>query len=153
MSGPLTFNHIGLTVPDLGEAVAFLVDHFGCEVVLRTDPGAPADADYARAVRIPPGTRPMGLALLRSGHGLIELFQYEGGKASFPANHDVGGHHLAFEVDDIEATLKRLEMAGVTASGPVRTARAPAFKGMRWVYVLAPFGLQLELVTLPNGPL
>lgn len=153
MSARATFNHIGLTVPDLGEAVAFLVDQFGCEVVLRTEPGAPLDPDYAQALRIPPGTRPMGLALLRSGQGLIELFQYEGGRDSFPANHDVGGHHLAFEVEEIEATLERLEQTGATACGPVRTARAPAFKGMRWVYVLAPFGLQLELVTLPNGPL
>lgn len=146
----MRFHHLGLTVPDLDGAVAFFCDVLGFEPVLRTEPGGPAAPDYAAAVRIPPGTQSNGLAVLRGGGTTVELFDYAS-TADFPQNHQVGGQHLAFEVDDLDAALERLIAAGCSPCADPRQARAPAFRGMRWVYVVAPFGLQLELMQFPDG--
>jgi catechol 2,3-dioxygenase-like lactoylglutathione lyase family enzyme len=144
-------HHVGLTVPDLAEAVQFFEEVLGFEQVLAGAAAGVVDEAYARAVRIPGGTEARGLAVLAKGMTRIELFEYAGGgqRRAFPANHDVGGHHFAFEVDDMEAAIARLRDAGCTIAAPVRTAQAPAFRGMQWVYAVAPFGLQLELVHFP----
>ena len=63
----------------------------------------------------------------------------------------MGGHHIAFYVDDIEAAVAHLKSHGVTVQGEInRIADGPA-AGSAWVYFLAPWGLQLELVSYPNG--
>lgn len=148
----MRFHHRGLTVPDLDEAIAFFQKALGFEIVLRTAPGGPAATDYAVAVGIPPGTPANGLAVLRGCGTTVELFDYgQPPDAAFPPNHQVGGQHLAFEVDDLDAALALLVAAGCTPRAAPRTAAAPAFRGMRWVYVIAPFGLQLELVQFPDG--
>jgi catechol 2,3-dioxygenase-like lactoylglutathione lyase family enzyme len=146
-------HHVGLTVPDLAEAVRFFEEVLGFEQVLAAAAAGVVDEAYARAVRVPDGTEARGLAVLAKGTARIELFEYAGGgqRREFPANHDVGGHHIAFEVDDLDAAIERLRNAGCDICAPVRTAQAPAFRGMQWVYVVAPFGLQLELVHFPTG--
>ena len=146
----MRFHHLGLTVPDLGTAIAFFRDVLGFELVLETQPSGPAAPDYAAAVRIPEGPHANGLAVLRGGGTTVELFSYgDGAPGDFPSNHHVGGQHLAFEV--LDATLEQLIAAGCQPCATPREARAPAFRGMRWVYVVAPFGLQLELVQFPDG--
>lgn len=146
-------HHIGLTVPDLPAAIAFFRDVLDFELLFDMPAGGPVAADYAAAVRVPPDAEARGLALLAKGGARLELFEYAAPnqRHTYPGNHDVGGHHIAFEVDDIDAALIRLTAAGGVQCAPVRTARAEAFRGMQWVYVVAPFGLQLELVHFPHG--
>ena len=146
-------HHIGLTVPDLAAATAFFVDALDFQLLFAMQPGGPVTVDYAAAVRIPPDTESHGLAVLRKGDARLELFEYAGGgqRPAYPSNHDIGGHHIAFEVDDIDAAITRLIAAGGRQSAPVRTAKAADFRGMMWVYIVAPFGLQLELVQFPAG--
>ncbi len=146
-------HHIGLTVPHLNDAVRFFEEVLGFKQVLAGAAAGVVDDEYARAVRIPAGTEAHGLAVLAKGTARVELFEYAGGgqRRRFPANHDVGGHHLAFEVDDLDAAIARLRDAGCNIVAPARTARGPAFRGMQWVYAVAPFGLQLELVHFPDG--
>jgi catechol 2,3-dioxygenase-like lactoylglutathione lyase family enzyme len=147
------FHHIGLTVPDLAGAIGFFTEVLDFTLLFTMPPGGVVADDYAAAVRIPPGTESRGLAVLRKGDARLELFEYAGDDQcrDYPSNHDVGGHHLAFEVDDLEAALARLLAAGGQQCGPVRTARVADFRGMQWTYVTAPFGLQLELVCFPDG--
>lgn len=148
----MRLHHIGLTVPSLDDAIAFFTQVLDFTLLFRTDPAGPAGADYAAAARIPEGSDARGLAVLRSGTASLELFEYAGGTPdTYPPNQQVGGHHLAFEVDDIDAALARLAAAGGRQCAPPRTAVAPVFRGMRWVYIVAPFGLQLELVQFPDG--
>lgn len=148
----MRFHHLGLTVPSLDDAVAFFRDALAFEQVLRTEPSGPAASEYADAVGIPAGVAVDGLAVMRGDGVTVELFQYGDDEiAAFPPNHRVGAQHLAFEVDDLDAVAARLTAAGCTPCAAPRTARAPAFRGMRWVYLVAPFGLQLELVQFPDG--
>jgi hypothetical protein len=65
---------------------------------------------------------------------------------------DVGGWHLAFYVDDVDAALGYLAASDVHVLG----GKKPAFDlergdGSYTVHCLAPFGLYFELVTYPAG--
>jgi len=83
----------------------------------------------------------------------IELFQYSAPdqRDAIPRNSDIGGHHLAFYVDDIDAAVAYLKAQGVTVlAGPLPVTEGPA-AGQTINYFLAPWGLQLELISYPRG--
>ena len=83
----------------------------------------------------------------------IEIFEYDapGQNIVQPKNSDVGGHHLAFYVDDFEAALAFLKSKNVRilVEPTVRTTGPVA--GQTWIYFLAPWGMQLELIRYPDG--
>lgn len=144
--------HVGLTVPDLDSAVAFFVEALGCEHVFDGGSHGPDDA-MARRLGVAPQTR-LRYCFLRCRTGPnLELFEYHAPEQATvpPRNSDVGGHHLAFYVDAIEPALAHLKRCGVEVLGePEHIAEGPA-KGSDWVYFRAPWGLQLELVSFPDG--
>jgi glyoxylase I family protein len=82
----------------------------------------------------------------------FEIFQWESpdGQAPQPKNSDIGGHHLAFYVDDIDEALAYLRTQNVTILGGI-VASQNASLGQRWVYFLTPWGMQCELVSFPAG--
>jgi catechol 2,3-dioxygenase-like lactoylglutathione lyase family enzyme len=92
--------------------------------------------------------------MMRCGNGSnIELFQYESPdqQNAIPKNSDIGGHHIAFYVEDINAAAKYLKDKGVrTLMGPLPVEQGPA-AGQAIIYFFAPWGLQLELISYPNG--
>jgi hypothetical protein len=67
-----------------------------------------------------------------------------------PRNSDVGGHHIALYVEDLDAAVADLHRRGLTVLGEPTTSKGPS-EGQRWVYFLSPWGLQCELVSYPNG--
>jgi len=69
---------------------------------------------------------------------------------SQPKNSDAGGHHLAFYVDDLDVAIEHLKSHGVEVLGEPVSSMAFA-TGQRWIYFLAPWGMQFELVSYPNG--
>jgi catechol 2,3-dioxygenase-like lactoylglutathione lyase family enzyme len=143
--------HIGLTVPDMKQASRFFIDMLGCELLFSEGPFNIDDA-RATAHNVAPGTVLHKLTLLRCASGAcLELFEYRsaGQRLTPVRNIDNGGHHIAFQVDDIDAATARLREAGVAICGAVNRSKAGPFKGLAWVYFLAPWGLQLELVELP----
>jgi catechol 2,3-dioxygenase-like lactoylglutathione lyase family enzyme len=149
-------HHIGLTVPDIGEARRFLTEALGCVELFTTPPAASpaplADA-AARALNVAPGVTLRGIAMLRSGLVLIELFEYaDAALGAPPQNHAAGAAHIAFDVQDIEATAAAVVAAGGTLCGPVNLARSPGFEGLRWVYFIAPWGQTFELVDTTAAP-
>ena len=83
----------------------------------------------------------------------IEIFEYTAPdqKVICPKNSDVGGHHLAFYVDDIEIAIQYLQTKNITIQGDVNFITEGPAGGSAWVYFLAPWGLQLELVSFPKG--
>jgi catechol 2,3-dioxygenase-like lactoylglutathione lyase family enzyme len=147
--------HIGFTVPDLQQAVDFFVDVIGCEAFYEAGPIA-ADGDWMQAeLNVDPRAVIRKLKFLRCGSGPnFELFEYDapGQRREPPRNSDIGGHHLAFYVDDMDAAVRYLRAKGVHILGEPKPSRAdgPA-AGQTWVYFLAPWGMQLELVSFPNG--
>ena len=92
-------HHVGIAVEDLEQAIERYERLFGAEVEHReslTDQGA-------------------DVALLRVGESRVELLAAHGPDTpvgKFLAGRGPGMHHVAFEVDDVEAELTRLSAAG-----------------------------------------
>lgn len=147
-------DHVGITVPDLEAASAFLVDVLGAEPFFDLGPAAAAEDGLAARLGVDPSARLRKVRFLRLGHGLnIELFEYEvaGQLRMAPRNSDVGGHHLALYVDDMAAAVAHLHAHGVEVMGePLRREAGPN-GGLSWVYFRTPWGLQMELVSYPEG--
>lgn len=147
-------DHIGFTVPDIEAATKFFVDIIGCTLVYEIGPFK-ADDDWMQVqLGVNPRAVIKSLRMLRCKNGSnFELFEYElqGASHEQPQNSDVGGHHLAFYVDDIKAAVSYLKGMGITVQGDVVTMEEGPSKGLSWVYFLSPWGMQLELVSAPNG--
>jgi catechol 2,3-dioxygenase-like lactoylglutathione lyase family enzyme len=142
--------HLGITVPDLDEAHRFLVDVLGARPVF--DGGRTDDADVmTRVLGANPGDA-MRYRFYRLGHGLnLEVFEYETeDRGRHPGNHQAGGHHIALYVDDIAPAVAHLRAHGIAVDDPESIADGPA-AGSHWVYFKAPWGLQMELVSYPDG--
>lgn len=153
LPGVRGIEHVGLTVPDLDAAVRFFVDVVGCTFVF--DGGRYGDDPAFFRDRLGvPAEAALRYVFLRCGHGPnLEVFEYEApdAVATPPRNCDVGGHHLAFYVDDFDAALAHLDAAGVEVLRPASFIEDGPAMGSRWVYFRAPWGLQLELVSWPAG--
>ncbi|MBY8977902.1 VOC family protein [Rhodobacteraceae bacterium NNCM2] len=146
--------HIGFTVPDLEEATRFFVDVIGCEQFFDCGPFAYEDDWMERQLNVDPRTVMKKLRFFRCGFGPnFEIFEYDAKdqRAEPPRNSDVGGHHLAFYVDDFEAALAYLLANGVRVLGEPVVRDSGPNSGQTWVYFLTPWGMQLELVSYPNG--
>jgi catechol 2,3-dioxygenase-like lactoylglutathione lyase family enzyme len=147
-------DHVGFTVPDIEAATRFFVDIIGCSLVFEIGPFQSSD-DWMRVqLGVDPRAIIRKLRLLRCKTGAsFEIFEYElpGANKRGPNNSDVGGHHLAFYVDNIDAAVAYLKSHDVTVQGnPVTMVSGPS-EGLTWVYFLAPWGMQLELVSYPSG--
>ncbi len=153
MPGLRGAEHIGFTVPDLDEAHRFLVDVIGCEFVYSLGPFERDDDWMREHLNVHPRSVMRELRFYRCGHGPnFEVFEWEAadGQREAPTNSDIGGHHLAFYVDDLDAAIAHLRASGVRVLGEP-TASRNASEGQRWVYFLSPWGMQFELVSYPLG--
>lgn len=158
-TGPLPglrgIDHIGLTVPDLDQAAAFFTEVLGCIPVTRFGPFRDDTGSFmADALDVHPRAVIESIVLQRCGHGSnIELFKYTAPDQTtlHPRNSDVGAHHLAFYVDDIDAAAASLRERGIaTHMGPIPISDGPV-AGQSILYFKAPWGLQLELISYPKG--
>lgn len=145
----MNLNHIGVTVGDLDQAIEFYTSVFdlellvGAELADKTTPGADRRAqvfgDHWGAMR---------LAHLVDGNGTgVELFEFIEPAMVYPEQHfdywRMGVSHLAFTVEDIDATAAALEAAG----GEVRTDVHTVLPGCLIRYCMDPWGNALELST------
>ena len=155
MPGVRGMNHIGLTVPDLGEAVTFFTDVLGCQKATSFGPFADDKGTFMQdLLDVDPRAVINEIVLMRCGFGSnIELFDYDAPdqKTVQPRNSDIGGHHIAFYVDDINAAADYLKSKGIrTLMGPLPVNEGPA-AGQAIIYFFAPWGLQFEAISFPNG--
>ncbi|MCL4187068.1 MAG: VOC family protein [Rhodobacteraceae bacterium] len=154
MPTPSCFHHIGITVPDLEAAVRFMTEGMGCALAFTAPGRDPMTAEAAARINVAPGSRIAGMAMLRAGAGYVELFAFEhpGGARPAAPRWNEGGAHVAFAVDDLEAALARAVAAGGCALSGINRSESPGFAGMRWVYVVAPWGQTFELVDVRAAP-
>ncbi|MGP3975807.1 hypothetical protein ACTWQF_17715 [Streptomyces sp. 8N114] len=93
--------------------------------------------------------------MVRLGRINLELFEYCAPERSTaqPLNSDIGGHHLALYVDDVDAARAYLSsVPGVTLmEGPNGVAEGSPVEGQRWFYFTTPWGLQMEIASCPDG--
>lgn len=146
-------DHIGFTVPDLDEATRFLVDVLGCEYLYSLGPYAAEDDWMSEHLNVHPrATIPENRFFRCGGQAIFEVFAYTAPERVLvpPRNSDVGGHHVALYVDDLDAAVRHLREHGVRVLGGPTASTGP-HEGQRWVYFLAPWGMQFELVSYPNG--
>lgn len=146
-------DHIGFTVPDLNEAERFFVDVIGCERVYSLGPFESDDEWMLEHLNVHPRTIMRELRFFRCKTGVnFEIFKYEtvADQAPQPKNTDIGGHHIAFYVDDLDGAIEYLISKKVKILGEPTFSKG-ASEGQRWVYFLSPWGMQLELVSFPKG--
>jgi catechol 2,3-dioxygenase-like lactoylglutathione lyase family enzyme len=145
-------DHCAYTVPNLAEAVQFFVDHFGAEVAFHDEPFFDKRSDgMRRMLNVDPRAQSK-IAMIRIGkHHNVELFEYDAPEQRTvqPLNSDIGGHHLAFYVDDIDAAYDYVRsIPGVVVQeGPNGVDPVAPVVGQRWFYFLSPWGMQLELTS------
>jgi len=143
-------DHVAFTVPDLDEAVRFFTELFGAEELYRSRRGP--DAAFMPEHFEVPADAVLELAMLRLPPNLnLELFTWRSAdrRLVHPRMSDAGGHHLAFTVDDVDACTEVLRaVPGVRILGHRKEvgADSPHVAGNRWVYIVTPWGLHLELV-------
>ena len=116
--------HTRMRVDDLERTIAFYRDVLGLEVVERHDS--------------PRGSR---LAFLKApgSDELIEICSYP---AAGPVRVQEDLVHLAFEVDDLDATMAELSTKGIPITdGPTTTA-----SGTRFAFIDAPEKYEVELI-------
>jgi len=154
LPGLLGVEHVGITVPDVEAASRFFVDVLGGEVLFEIGPFVSQDDWMEKHLGVHPRAVIRKLRMLRLASGpSVELFEYEAPDRNLvrPRNSDAGGHHLAFYVADMEAAVAHLKEHGVTVLDDPTTMADGASAGLTWVYFLSPWGLQLELVSAPDG--
>ena len=155
MPGIRGVNHIGITVPDLAEAEAFFTDVLACQKATSFGPFRDDTGTFMQdLLDVDPRAVVEQITLMRCGFGSnIELFKYTAPdqKTVTARNSDIGGHHIAFYVDDIDAAAAYLKDKGVrTLMGPLPVNEGPA-AGQSILYFFAPWGLQLEAISFPAG--
>lgn len=153
LPGLARVDHIGITVPDLAEATRFFVDVLGCEYLYTLGPYVHDDDWMTEHLNVHPRAVMKELHFFRcGGQAIFEVFEYAAPDQdpTPPRNSDVGGHHVAFYVDDLDTAVTYLKAQGVRVCGEPTASKGPS-EGQRWVYFLSPWGMQFELVSYPDG--
>jgi catechol 2,3-dioxygenase-like lactoylglutathione lyase family enzyme len=153
LPGVTGLDHIGFTVPDLAEARRFLEEVIGCQYMYSLGPYVHDDDWMTEHLNVDARAVMRQLHFFRlAGQAIFEVFEYEapGQRGILPRNSDHGGHHVAIYVEDLDAAVHFLREHGVTVLGEPTASTGPS-AGQRWVYFLAPWGMQFELVSYPGG--
>lgn len=156
LPGLRRLDHIGFTVPDLDQAHRFLVDVLGCEYLYSLGPFShPAASDdwMHDHLRVHPRAVMVENRWFRCGdQAVFEVFHYSSPdqRSEMPRNSDIGGHHVALYVDDLDVAITYLRDHGVDVMAGPTPSSGPA-EGNRWIYFRAPWGMQFELVSYPQG--
>ncbi len=141
-------------MPDLDEAHAFLVDVIGCEYLYTLGPFQDYNGSWmAEHLNVDPRTVMRELRFYAcGGRAIFEVFQYEATvqNTTYPLNSDIGGHHVALYVEDLDAAITYLESKGVKILGEPTVSKGPSL-GQRWVYFVSPWGMHFEIVSYPTG--
>lgn len=148
-------DHTGVTVPNMVEAVDFFTNVIGCKKATSFGPFADDKGTFMTdLLGVDSKAVVKEITLMRCGFGSnIELFEYTAPdqKDLKQKNSDIGAFHIAFYVDDIAVVKADLDKKGVaTRMGPLPITEGPA-AGQTILYFQAPWGLQFEAISYPEG--
>ncbi|HEX9924527.1 MAG TPA: methylmalonyl-CoA epimerase [Anaerolineae bacterium] len=132
---PSKINHIAIVVENIEQALAVYRDAIGL-------PLAHIAEEPAEQVRV---------AFLPTESGEIELIQpltSDSGVAKFLARRGEGLHHVCFEVDSIEATIREMTARGLDVLGEPRVNE----RGETYIFVhpKSAHGVLIELYERPG---
>lgn len=144
-----TVNHTGITVRDLDRSVAMFCDLFDFEVISR----APRDPAIISRVTGVEGAE-VDIAYVRNGDTSFELLSYSkpGDQKDYrPRPCDIGSLHIALNVQDMDAMLKRALAWPLDIVGKEVEIDAGPNTGSRIVYLRTPEeGLIVEMIQKPK---
>ena len=137
-------HHTSRSVGDMDRSLEFYRDLLGLEVLLDTEmSGEMLEREVALA--------DAQLRLVELGTGgetMLELLQYHAPPARDAEELrpcDVGAHHVALTVEDIQSAYESLSAAGVEFTCPPQEVDAGYFAGHRTVYCYDPDHMIVEL--------
>lgn len=142
--------HSAISVVDIEKSIGFYRDVLGLELLFGPTPEAAGD-ELSRSLGVENTRLRQAVLRVPGTDDQIELLEYSGGgrhvKKQLPQN--APGHaHVAFQVDDMEAMVRRLEGKGVDFfPGPTRIDDGP-LAGWTWLYLKDPEGTVIELVEI-----
>jgi catechol 2,3-dioxygenase-like lactoylglutathione lyase family enzyme len=147
-------DHTGVTVPDIKQALDFFTNVLGCQHAMTFGPFSDDKGTFMQdLLNVNPRAKIEQISMVRCGYGSnIELFQYSSPdqKDMTPKNSDIGGYHIAFYVDDVKAAAEYLKANNVKTMMSLPVDQGPA-AGQSILYFMAPWGLQFEAISYPNG--
>ena len=129
-------NHLGYAARDIGSAARFYEENFGAR------PSEPEVVEEQGIVA----------TMCRVGEAKIELVEPprpDSPVGKFLDKHGEGFHHVAFEVEDLEAALAALKRNGVELVDSSPRIGAGGTR-MAFVHPKGAFGVLTELVELPG---
>jgi methylmalonyl-CoA/ethylmalonyl-CoA epimerase len=131
MNSGARLNHIAVAVTDLEAALSFYRDALGLQL------------DHVEDVQ----EEKSKVAFLPLGNSEIELVQPtsdDTGVAKWLARHGAGMHHLAIQVENLDATLQRLKQHNIELISPEPKQKS---NGTRYAFVhpKSAFGVLVEL--------
>lgn len=149
---PKSFSHIGITVPDIDEAVKFYAEVMGWYVIMNpttiTEEKETAIGKMCIDV-FGEGWSEFKIAHLSTSDGIgIELFSFPKGVKKVPEFNpfNPGLFHFCVQDPDIEGLVKKIVGAGGKQRMPVREY-FPDEKPYKMCYVEDPFGIVFEVYT------
>ncbi|BCC14559.1 TPA: lactoylglutathione lyase family protein [Bacillus cereus] len=148
---PKTFSHIGLSVPNLDQAVKFYTEVFGWYVIMEPSEVENDDSAIGQMCKDVFGDnfKKFKIAHLATGDKIgVELFEFSENKA--PENNfeywKTGIFHFCIQDPDIEGLVEKIKEYGGKQRMPIREYY-PGEKPYKMVYVEDPFGNIFEIYT------
>ena len=151
--GAHNVDHVGVSVPDLDQAISFFRDVLGADFLFGFEegPGTENPADLEKTLDVDPDSK-LRIAMLRFGPSLnLELMEYQapGQNLSIPRASDVDVAHIAIWVEDMEAAAEYLAEHGCSLlDGPFRSDNGPKV-GQQIRYFRSPWGMAMEILHRP----
>lgn len=150
MARILRLLHSAISVIDIEGSIEFYRDVLGFELLFGPTPEA-AGKELSRSLGVANTRLRQAVLRIPGTDNEIELLEYSDRDrpAEKQLDQNAPGHaHIAFQVDDMDAMIERLEGKGVDfLPGPTRIDEGP-LAGWTWVYLKDPEGTVIELVEI-----
>lgn len=154
---PRGIHHLGVTVPDIDAATEFLRKAVGarwCYDGLTREDAPREGPEVEHQLGLPGGARIVRQRMVRIGNGPgLELFEIDTPQRQPAASlQDLGLNHIAVYCDDMDAAVARMRAAGGELLSQVHgNSRHEDTPGNASVYARAPWGMLIELQSIPGG--
>ena len=145
----MRYAHTNIVAHDCERLIKFYTEVFGLK---RTGQRRDISGEWLDGLTGIAGAHIVGEHLAMPGYGdngpTLEIFTYDSMEESAPAAvNRCGFGHIAFEVEDVNATLAALKAAGGSQLGKVVTTSYPDGRKAIFVYAADPEGNAIELQT------
>jgi len=146
----MKYTHTNLVARDWRRLANFYVKVFGC---IPVPPERDLSGEWLDKAAAMHGAHIRGVHLRLPGHGdagpTLEVFQYdEETEARTPAPNMPGYGHIAFAVDDVEATKEAVLAKGGGSVGEVVNVDLPGVGRLEFAYMRDPEGNIIEIQRL-----